>query len=64
MTKSPFQGLFRYYQGGLRLLAQAVSLLGEDDLVSVRLAAVVEAYTSARDQIAHFVEKADVIEDF
>jgi hypothetical protein len=54
----------QHYQGGMKLLEQAISLLGEDDLFSVRLAAVMEAYTSARDQIAHFVEKADVIEDF
>jgi hypothetical protein len=41
-----------------------VSALGEDDPVSSRLAAAMEAYTGARDQIEHFVEKADVIEEF
>jgi len=54
----------RHYQGGLKLIEQAVDLLGEDDPVSIRLAAAMEAYTGARDQIAHFVEKADVIEGF
>jgi hypothetical protein len=39
-------------------------LLGADDPVSIRLAAAMEAYTGARDQITHFVTKADVIEDF
>lgn len=54
----------RHYQGGLKLMEQAVDLLGEDDPVSIRLAAAMEAYAGARDQIAHFVEKADVIEGF
>jgi hypothetical protein len=54
----------QHFQNGLKLLAQSVSALGEDDPVSTRLAAAMEAYTAARDQIAHFVAKADVIEDF
>ncbi len=54
----------QHYQGGLRLLEQAVSLLGEDDPVSVRLAVAMGAYTGARDQISHFVQKADMIEGF
>jgi hypothetical protein len=54
----------RHFQEGLKLLEDSVSALGEDDPVSVRLAAVIEAYTGGRDQIAHFVEKADVIEEF
>ncbi|HWR91047.1 MAG TPA: hypothetical protein VN300_01420, partial [Desulfobacterales bacterium] len=54
----------RHYQGGLKLMEQAVDLLGEDDPVAIRLAAAMEAYAGARDQIAHFVEKADVIEGF
>jgi len=54
----------RHFQEGLKLLEQSVSALGEDDPVSTRLAVVMEAYTGARDQIAHFVAKADVIEEF
>ncbi len=54
----------RHHQEGLKLLAQSVALLGEDDPVAARLAAAMDAYTGARDQIAHFVEKADVIEAF
>lgn len=54
----------QHHQDGLRLLEQAVDLLGENDPVSIRLAAAMEAYTDSRDQIAHFVAKADVIEGF
>ena len=54
----------RHHQEGLKLLAQSVALLGEDDPVAARLAAAMDAYTGARDQIAHFVERADVIESF
>jgi hypothetical protein len=54
----------QHFQEGLKLLDQAVAWLGENDPVSIRLAAAMEAYTGARDQIAHFVEKADVIEEF
>jgi hypothetical protein len=54
----------QHFQEGLRLVDQSMSLLGEDDPVSIRLAAAMEAYTLARGQIAHFVEKADVIEEF
>lgn len=54
----------RHYQEGLKLLEQSVALLGEDDPVAARLAAAMDAYTGARDQIAHFVERADVIESF
>jgi hypothetical protein len=54
----------QHFQEGLELLERTVSLLGADDPVSIRLAAAMEAYTGARDQITHFVTKADVIEDF
>jgi hypothetical protein len=54
----------RHYQQGVTLLEQSVSELGEDDPVSGRLAAAMEAYTAVRDQIAHFVAKADAIEEF
>lgn len=54
----------RHYQEGLKLLERSVALLGEDDPLAARLAAAMDAYTGARDQIAHFVEKADVIEAF
>jgi len=54
----------RHFEQGVRLLERSVSELGEDDPVSARLAAAMEAYTGARDQIANFVEKADVIEGF
>lgn len=54
----------QHYQGGMRLMEQATALLGEDDPVATRLAAAMEAYTGARNQIAHFVDKADVIEGF
>jgi hypothetical protein len=54
----------RHFQEGLKLLEQTVSLLGEDDPVATRLAAAMDAYTSVRDQITHFVAKADVIEEF
>ncbi len=54
----------QHFQEGLNLLEQSVSALGEDDPVSTRLAVAMEAYTGARDQIAHFVAKADVIEEF
>lgn len=54
----------QHFQEGLKLAEKSVSLLGEDDPVSSRLAAAMEAYTGARDQIEHFVEKADVIEEF
>jgi hypothetical protein len=54
----------QHFQEGLKLVEKSVSLLGEDDPVSSRLAAAMEAYTGARDQIEHFVEKADVIEEF
>jgi hypothetical protein len=54
----------QHFQEGIKLLEQSVSELGEDDPVSTRLAAAMEAYTGARDQIAHFVAKADVIEEF
>ncbi len=54
----------RHHQEGLKLLEQSVALLGEDDPVAARLAAAMDAYTGARDQIAHFVGKADVIEAF
>jgi hypothetical protein len=57
-------GIDQHFQEGLRLLEQTTSLLGVDDPVSIRLAAAMEAYTSARDQITHFVQKADVIEGF
>jgi hypothetical protein len=54
----------QHFQEGLKLLEQTVSELGEDDPVSIRLAAAMEVYTSAADQIAHFVAKADIIEEF
>jgi hypothetical protein len=54
----------RHYKQGVKLLEQSLSELGEDDPVTGRLAAAMEAYTAARDQIAHFVAKADVIEEF
>ena len=54
----------QHFQEGLKLVEKSVSVLGEDDPVSSRLAAAMEAYTGARDQIEHFVEKADVIEEF
>jgi hypothetical protein len=54
----------QHFQEGLKLVEKSVSALGEDDPVSSRLAAAMEAYTGARDQIEHFVEKADVIEEF
>lgn len=54
----------QHFREGLRLLEKSLSALGEDDPVSVRLAAAMEAYTGARDQIANFVAKADVIEEF
>jgi hypothetical protein len=54
----------QHYQAGMRLMEQAAALLGEDDPVATRLAAAMEAYTGARNQIAHFVDKADVIEGF
>lgn len=54
----------QHFQEGLKLVEKSVSVLGEDDPVSRRLAAAMEAYTGARDQIEHFVEKADVIEEF
>lgn len=54
----------RHFQQGVRLLERSVSELGEDDPVAARLAAAMESYTVARDQIASFVAKADVIEEF
>jgi len=54
----------QHFQEGLKLVEKSVSALGEEDPVSSRLAAAMEAYTAARDQIEHFVEKADVIEAF
>lgn len=54
----------QHFNEGLKILEHSVSELGEDDPVSTRLAAAMEAYTGARDQIAHFVAKADVIEEF
>jgi hypothetical protein len=54
----------QHFQEGLKLVEKSVLVLGEDDPVSSRLAAAMEAYTGARDQIEHFVEKADVIEEF
>ena len=54
----------QHFQEGLKLVEKSVSVLGEEDPVSSRLAAAMEAYTGARDQIEHFVEKADVIEEF
>jgi predicted transcriptional regulator len=54
----------QHFQEGLRLVEKSVSALGEEDPVSIRLAAAMDAYTGAREQIEHFIEKADVIEDF
>jgi hypothetical protein len=56
--------IHQHFREGLKLVEKSVSALGEDDPVSIRLAAAMEAYIEARDQIEHFVEKADVIEEF
>jgi len=48
----------------LKLVEKSVSVLARTTRFSSRLAAAMEAYTGARDQIEHFVEKADVIEEF
>lgn len=54
----------RHFEEGLMLLERSVAELGEDDPVSTRLAVAVAAHREVRDQIAHFVSKADIIEEF
>ncbi len=49
---------------GLKLVAKAESLLGEEDPVTVRLADAMEIYSKARGNIEYFVEKGDIIEEF
>ena len=53
-----------HVQQGENLLSTAVGMLGEEDPVSLRLAAAMEGYQAAREHIRSFVDKADIIEDF
>jgi hypothetical protein len=54
----------QHFESGSKLVKRAKSLLGQDDPVAARLAAAMDAYASAVDNIEYFVEKGDVIEQF
>jgi hypothetical protein len=49
---------------GLKLLKETHSLLGEDDLVFVKMAAAMASYESAYQFIEAFIEKGKKIEEF
>jgi len=53
-----------HVEEGLRLLERSKLLLGEDDPVTARLEAAMNYYNATRANIAHFVEKGDIIEEF
>jgi hypothetical protein len=53
-----------HVEEGMKLLERSKSLLGEDDPVTARLEAAMDYYETVRANIAHFVERGDIIEDF
>jgi hypothetical protein len=54
----------QHLEEGLKLVKKTTSLLGEEDPVALRLAAAMDVYVGARNNIEYFVEKGDGIEEF
>lgn len=62
--KAVFDQVEGHLQKGRRLLEAAYAELGEDDLITDRLTAVMGVYESAFKQISTYMEKGKSIEDF
>lgn len=53
-----------HFERGQNLLSQAEKALGEDDPIVNKLEAAMSVYRSALDDIAGFIERGKIIEDF
>lgn len=53
-----------HFEQGLKILRKTRDLLGENDPVYAKLAAAMGACVHARDNIAQFVERCEIIEEF
>ena len=62
--KAIFEKVRRHLSAGREMLQSAFSELGEEDPLVDRLAAAIGVYESAFQQIADFIEKSKIIEEF
>jgi hypothetical protein len=54
----------KHFREGERLLSKAEEKLGTDDLIVDKLQAAMSAYKSSFDEIANFIERGQIIEEF
>ena len=54
----------KHFKAGERLLAKAEEKLGPDDLIVDKLQTAISAYKNSFDDIANFIERGKIIEEF
>ena len=54
----------KHFREGERLLSKAEEMLGTDDLIVDKLQTAISAYKNSFDDIANFIEKGKIIEQF
>ncbi len=62
--KEVFSRIQEHLEAGRKLLSQAYAELGEEDLMTDRMAAAMASYESAFKHMAAFIEKSESIESF
>ena len=62
--KRVFSRIQKHLEAGRKLLSEAYAELGEDDLLTDRMAAAMATYESAFKHMAAFIEKSEGIENF
>ena len=62
--KEILENINAHFDEGLKILKKTRDLLGENDPVYTKMEAAMGAYVNARENIAQFVERCEVIEEF
>ena len=62
--KAILQDINTHFAEGLKILNKTRKLLGENDPVYVKLEAAMGSCVHARDNIEHFIERCEIIEEF
>jgi hypothetical protein len=62
--KEILENINAHFDEGLKILRKTRDLLGENDPVYTKMEAAMGAYVNARENIAQFVERCEVIEEF
>ena len=62
--KEILENINAHFDEGLKILKKTRDLLGENDPVYTKMEAAMGAYVNARENIAQFIERCEVIEEF